>query len=242
MGVVQKLIRVFLFSFIFSGIIYGQDQKERKVHFRINAGPVLGFYKINSRHASKPTPAFSWFLSTKLEIDLDKQGGILTGFSYQRNAFSFNSYFFAPGHSFLYDDNLNYRYGIIAHEIQLPVLIKYNLGLEARRTVTGYLLCGPVARYIPSSLLDVSSNSTGAQLYYGDLPWRFTNSMGVKNLSAALQLGLGGQRNFHISHTALFSELGFLVPLSRSMIVRDFTPGNLWINYSVLQISLGFRF
>lgn len=230
-----------LFLFL-SPAIKAQEKKEKKMYTRVMAGPVLSFYQNNNFHTSSSRARYAFFAGAYEDIRMYKDFSFMPGLEYTLHGLTFNSYYLAPGHQYLYDKHFDYNYRLMLQEARLNLLFKQTIGMETRNVVTGYTSCGYVLRYLLSSKMNVSSNLNGDVLFNGTPNIEFEHPIFKKNISSAVKFAAGGQRNFFKTHRAFFFECAFVLSLSRFYIHESFTPSSLYINGSFVQIGLGFKF
>jgi len=222
--------------------VFSQEKKkERKNFTRVVAGPVLSFYQNNPFHTSDSKPRYAFFIAAYEDIKIYNDFTFMTGIEYARHGLSFNSYYLAPGHQYLYDKNFDYNYRLTLQEVRLNFLLKDVIGIETRNLITGYTSCGYVMRYVFDPDLHVSSNLTGAELFNGEPNISFEHDLFRKNISSAVKFIAGAQRNFFKTHRAFFFEASFTFALSRFQLKHSFTPSSLYINGSFLQLGFGIK-
>jgi len=256
MGFLQSIIRsviarrplatkrsaIVLLCVLLVGVTNAQEKKkERKNFLRVVAGPVLSFYQNNPFHTSDSKPRYAFFVAAYEDIKIYNDFTFMTGVEYARHGLTFNSYYLAPGHQYLYDKNFDYNYRLTLQEIRLNFLLKEVIGIETRNIITGYTSCGYVMRYVFDPDLHVSSNLTGAEVFNGEPGISFEHDLFRKNISSAVKFIAGAQRNYFKSHRALFFECSFTFALSRFQLKQSFTPSSLYINGSFLQLGLGIK-
>ncbi len=123
----------------------------RKVKVRIDFGLLQQFYVTDPNYTTGENTTGDgtpYTLGLKLEIPIMKNSDIITGIDYMNEGFNFDSYFFAKGYSFLYNDSLVYNHDISLDEIQIPILYKMNFSNEERNVKTFYATLGWAFRYL----------------------------------------------------------------------------------------------
>jgi len=227
---------------LIGNITFAQEKKkERKYFTRVVAGPVLSFYQNNAFHTNDSRPRYAFFGAVYEEIKMNKDFTFTPGLEYAHHGLSFNSYYLAPGHQYLYDGNFDYNYRLIMQEMRLNLLFKQVIGIETRNLITGYTSCGYVLRYLFRSNLHVTSNLNGAELFDDKPHIEFEHPVFGKKTASAVKFIAGAQRNFFKTHRAFFFECSFTLSLSRFKLRESFTPSSLNINGSFLQLGLGVK-
>jgi len=136
----------------------------------IDAGIVFSFAGvpgIYSNYVNGVSGSTGYTFGLIEEIPVQKRSYIDVGIEILQDGLSFNSYFFAPGASFLYDGTEVYTHSISMNEIQVPVLYKFPLGPLDRKYRSVYMTFGAKFRYISYTNSSVTNDSTGFLVYEG---------------------------------------------------------------------------
>jgi hypothetical protein len=175
-----------------------EENTGRPCKTSIDAGWVIGFagtsgYTANYVNGISAKNGYTFGLIE--EIPVERRSYIDVGIEILKDGLSFNSYFFAPGYSFLYDGTEIYNHSIDINEIQVPVLYKFPLGPIDRKYRSIYMTFGAKFRYISYTNSTVTDNSTGYLVWEGQKDvsslYRLFSPFG----SPVFEMSLGYQRN-----------------------------------------------
>lgn len=164
----------------------------------IDAGIVFGFASvpgIYANYVNGVSASVGYTFGLVEEIPVQKRCYIDVGIEILQDGLSFNSYFFAPGASFLYDGTEVYTHTISMNEIQVPVLFKFPLGPLDRKYRSIYMTMGAKFRYISYTNSVVTNDSTGFLVWAGEKDvtslYRIFSPFG----SSIFEMSIGYQRN-----------------------------------------------
>jgi len=174
-----------------------QEATGRPWKMSIDAGLVFGFSGSSgytSNYVSGLSASTGYTFGIVEEIPIQKRSSILVGVEILKDGVSFNSYYFAPGYSFLYDGSEGYSHSVSMNEIQVPILYKFPLGPQDRKLRSIYVTFGAKFRYISYTNTSITDSN-------GNLVWE-----GQKDVSSLYKLlspfgspifevSLGYQRN-----------------------------------------------
>ncbi|MGL5889088.1 MAG: hypothetical protein ACRC3B_04350, partial [Bacteroidia bacterium] len=119
------------------------DPMRRTFGFSYAGGPVVSFFKIDTRmsEAAKPLPGLSgmfrmhFFPSSSFHVQI--------GMEFMTQGCSFNTYYFAPGFSAFYDSADDYSHRLRTLELYVPIMFRAGLtSNEANARAIFYLLGG----------------------------------------------------------------------------------------------------
>jgi len=164
----------------------------------IDAGLVFGFASVSgiySNYVSGISASTGYTFGLIEEIPVQKRSYIEVGFEILEDQVKFNSYFFAPGASFLYDNNLIYAHDIVMNEIQIPVLYKFPLGPIDRKGRSIYATFGAKFRFLSYSNSSVTNDSTGNLTYEGQKDVTYLYRLFSPFGSPIFEASIGYQRN-----------------------------------------------
>lgn len=217
--------------------------RQYRVTHRLGGGAVVSFYKNNSFHTinTKAKPGFC--ISYKAEIFMGRKTNLLGGLEYFSHGLSFNGYYSAPGHTYLFDKTFSYKHELRIQEIQLPIGVKVAFNTEKDKLYTPYFFGGVGARYIVGSYALITNDSSGAAVYDDKAKIDFQYQwQWIKGLNTFFHGGLGLQANFRKSGGAAFFEITYKYGISRLHYSGYQNSNNLYIKDSHLAFSVGFRF
>ena len=182
----------------------------RHTKVRMNFGFMLKqFYNTDPHYTSNTTGNGGYDFGLKLEIPALRNSSILVGAEFIKHSFTFNSYYFAPGYSFLYDGNLIYNHAISYDEVQIPIEYKFPFKNEIKNIKTFYGVLGWIYRISAYNNVLVTNTQKGSFVWEGQddispvYPFLFSQG------STALELGIGFQHNTLRSGNAWFIEIDY---------------------------------
>lgn len=237
-----SVVNLLLFILPFSS--YSQEgRKASKLKHRISVGPVISLFK-NDPHFTTNTKAKAGVnVAYKSEILLGRKTNVLLGLEYMSQALKFNGYYADSGHTYLYDESFSYLHEIRYNEVQVPIGLKLAFSSEKENPYTGYLFGGIGFRYILSSYVVISSDSTETTPYDGKGTIGFEHELVTKGFNAFYQGGLGVQKNLRATAgRAVFLELTFKRGFSRIHYTGFKDSNNINFRDNNIAITFGLRF
>ncbi|HTA27486.1 MAG TPA: hypothetical protein VK809_06850 [Bacteroidia bacterium] len=175
-----------------------QEPTGRPFKMSIDAGLVFGFASVSgiyTHYASGISTSMGYTFGLIEEIPIQKRSYIEAGIEILEDQVKFNSYFFVPGASFLYDNNLVYFHDIVMNEIQVPVLYKFPLSPTDRKNRSIYATFGAKFRFISYSNSSVTNDSNGYLVYQGQKDVSFLYKLFSPFGSPIFEASIGYQRN-----------------------------------------------
>jgi hypothetical protein len=208
---------ILLFIVLISGKSFGQDdpmylyheglvatpktfheKKPRPWKTSIDAGLVFGFASVPapySNYVNGVSASTGYTFGLIEEIPVQKRCYVDIGIEILQDGVSFNSYYFAPGASFLYDGVEPYSHDISMNEIQVPVLFKFPLGPLDRKYRSIYMTVGGKFRYISYTNSTVTNDSNGYLKFEGEKDVTSLYKLFSPFGSSILEISMGYQRN-----------------------------------------------
>lgn len=234
----------FVLCLLFSFSLFSQSTKKKSGNgTRIQIGPVISFYKINSNHASNASQKMSGLFGFKHEWRLDRQykSYFLVGFDYLLHGINFDSYYFFPDTLQLYDKSFNYTYSLYIHELNLPVQYKYLFKREDNSLFSGYVIAGYHLRYFLPGNLTVTQY--GEEIQEDQPEMKFNTPFIVDQLNSCISIGLGWQKNsLNSSKGSYFVELNTRYNFSPYYFKTPYSASSLTMNATQIMLLLGFKF
>lgn len=217
-------------------------RKNPRLKTRVSVSPVIGFYSANAHHTSSPSQKMSFSVSCKEEIRLDKKNTtfFMIGAEYMLHGLNFNSYYFYADSLKLYNGRMDYKYSLLIHEVDFPLLLKYSFQKETNKIWSRYVFAGYCYRWLVAGNLKVSLNGQGVENKAETLKFKNPAFNPVNN--SFLCAGFGLQKNDMFSHNAFFAEIQFRYGLSPYYFSEDFAPTSLYINGHHLYVTVGLKF
>jgi hypothetical protein len=181
----------------------------RNVKLRINVGPVFQFISTDPHYTNSTTGSGAYTMGFTIEFPILKTASILVGMDFMKESFTFNSYFFAPGYSFLYDGSENYNHAIDIDELQFPIEYKFCFPSEIRNARTFYATFGWVFRYFVYDNALVTNLSNGAFVWEGQKNITAEYNSFTPRGCGVIEASLGYQRNYLRTGNAFFFEVQY---------------------------------
>jgi hypothetical protein len=210
---------------------------------RINFGPNIGIYNVNTKHAQNPSAQVSALLGFRKEIRLNKEyrAFFLVGVEYFFHGLKFKSYFFKPDSLALYNRVFAYTYKVFIQEGHLPLQLKYSFNRENNSLFSPYVMLGYHLRFLLPAKVKVSDNGNTVQEGFENL--RFRNYLGEPRISSFASISLGWQKNIlNNSKNGFFVETNFRYGFSQYFFETNYAASSLYINGIHLSLILGLRF
>lgn len=177
---------------------------------RIEAGLVFGFLKNDAHYTNSSQVKGGYCLGVKEEIPVLQKASIQFGFDFYKQNMVFNSYFFAPGYSFLYTPSLEiYNHAITLDEMHFPVEYRFSFTPETKNIRTFYGMFGWVYRLLIYDNALVTNTQNGNFVYEGENNVTYKYSLFTNIGSSIIELGLGYQRNGLKNGNAFFVEINY---------------------------------
>jgi hypothetical protein len=242
-GKAKKII-LLLAAVVYTGACFAQGRYYQTVSLkhRISAGPVLSFFGKDPHALTNVNPLFGFTGSYNSEIEIIDNLNLLAGFTYANQAVQFNSYYVAPGHTYIFDNSFAYTHRLRFQSIQLPISLKLDLNSEADNPYTPYFLLGFGFSYLYSAKTAITSDSTENKVYSGKTDLSFENFVFGKKFNSFFQGGFGIQKNMRKKERALFLDLIYKYDVSRLSYTGYENSNNAHFRNSSVSIFLGLKF
>lgn len=221
---------------------YSQEgRKASRLKHRLSAGVVISMFK-NDPHFTVNTKAKAGGNAAyKTEVLLGRKTNLLLGLEYMSQGLSFNGYYADTGYTYLYDESFAYTHELRYNEIQLPIGLKLALNKEKDRPATAYIFGGIGFRYIFSSYIVVTSDSTETTPYDGKGTIGFEHEKVTKGFNAFYNAGFGIQKNFRNTSKSVFLELTFKRGIARIHYPGHENSNNINFRDNNIAITFGLR-
>jgi hypothetical protein len=217
------------------------DPSRKKGPKRFYLGLVFPDYKNNPEHTIDTKSEFSFNLGLKRTF-VFFQSEFDIGLEYVNQNFSFDSYYFAPGYSVLYDKTFPFEHDVNINEFQVPVLFRQTYGNESRSKVTTYFTVGWILRYFAYSSTSIEDIATGVQVYDGKTNISFEYPLLLAQLGSMIQGGFGMQFNNIQTKKSNFIELNYRLAISRFHYTGYDNSNDLLIRDSNFTFTIGHKF
>ena len=218
--------------------------KYATINWRCSLMPILSFYVPNTDYMGATQPTQGLGLSVRAEFKLTPNSTmkLLVGADYLNEGMKFDTYYFAPGYSVLYDKNFNFTHKLHISEIYVPVLFKQSFQDEDKRANTVYISGGWAFRYMLGTNYKITSKIDGAVVAKGFSPMRVEHHFITDFSGSALMAGFGYEHKLPGMKHCVFFESYFRYNLSRINYVGNNATNKVWFRNHSLTISVGYEF
>lgn len=210
---------------------------------RVEFGPSLGFYTLNTRHAVNPSQGLSFLLGAKYETRADRSFRTFfsAGVDYFMHGVNFKSYYFGNDSIQLYTKTYAYYYSLYIHEVQVPLQLKLLFKRADNSPSSAYAIIGFHVRYLVTSNLRVSEDGT---LVKKDAPsLSFKTPLFDQHVNSFVSVGFGWQRNSKSgSKGNFFAEASLRTGVTPYSFSRPYAASSLYISSTHALLLLGFKF
>ncbi|HVA98178.1 MAG TPA: outer membrane beta-barrel protein [Bacteroidia bacterium] len=217
---------------------FTQNYELRK---RFSIAPVLSFFQNNADYTAntKASPGFD--VRAEEEILFRTNISILTGLEYVRQGMTFNSYYFEPGYSLIYNKKFDYQHTLSTNEFQLPILVKQSFSSEKDNKNTFYFVAGWALHYMMYAHATIVSGLDGQELFKGKTNLDVQYPLFGNKFGSILQAGLGFQHNNRILQKAVFIDFIYKYTINQFLYTGNGTSNKINFRNSSLSISIGYR-
>ncbi len=185
------------------------------VHHRFSAGGTFSFFSKDPHVIDGIRPLIGYTASYSAEIEVLDYASLMVGVSYISQGTQFQGYYFAPGHTYVFDGKFGYTHRLRYQAAQLPIGMKFNFNSAADNWFTPYALLGIGFSYLINAKTTITSNATDERIYKGNADLANENSVFIKGLNSFAQAGLGIQKNNRDNGRAIFLEFLYKYDVSR---------------------------
>jgi hypothetical protein len=220
------------------------DPKYATIRWRFSIMPILSFYDANTSYLESPKATQGLGLSAKAEFKLSPRSTtkLIVGLEYLNEGMKFDSYYFAPGHSVLFDKNYNYTHKLHISQVYLPILFKQSFGDEDRKANTAYISGGWAFRYLMGTHYKISSKTDGNTIDQGFSPMTVEHKFITETGGSALVGGMGFEHKLAGMKRAVFFEMYYHYNLSRIHYIGNNHTNNIRFRNHSLTIGVGYEF
>ena len=204
---------------------------------------IISLYQNDARVTANTGPLAGYGFGLKAEIPISKGIKFVPGLELLSQGLSFDSYFFSPGYSVLFDKNFIYNHNIRYYELGLPLLIRVNL--TPREDVSYhsfYFSAGMELKYNLSAHSTITNSLDGSLLYDGEISLPYENHIFGKDIGSYIVAGIGYVRNFLPAKNSVFFDFSYRYGVSRYVYTGNQDSNYLLFRNTNLSIGIGLRF
>jgi hypothetical protein len=208
----------------------------------ISLGPVVGFYKLHSKHAVEPTSRMSFAAGVRREFRADREyrSFVQVGAEYFIHGLSYYSYYFSQDTLQLYDNSFGYRYSLYVHEVNVPIQLKVLFNRGDNKLHSPYACVAYQVRYLVQGNLEVDEFGNKVKRDYPVM--KFRNFLFHERVNAYVSAGIGFQRNKISDRGAFFfAELTLRYGFSDYYFEAPYAANSVFISATHLSLMLGLK-
>ena len=218
--------------------------KDIVMKWRASFMSVVSFYKPNTDYMGNPKATQGFGLSYKGELNFpeSKKMKLLMGVEYLDEGISFDSYYFAPGYSVLYDKNFTFTHKVHIHELYVPILFKQSINSENDHSNSLYFSAGWAFRYMLGAQYKITDKSNSKIVDKGFSNLTIEHHVLVDNGSAAFLGGIGIEHRTLDMKQGWIFEIYYRYNLSRYDYIGNNNSNNILFRNNNLSVSVGYEF
>ncbi len=218
----------------------------KKYGYSFAGGGVISFFKVDTRHSEKAhmLPGFSGIF--RLEFYPVSNVHIHMGFELMTQACKFNTYYFAPGYSQLYDRSFGYEHTLRTMELYLPITarVAFNPN-ESNEHSIFYLIGGYAPKIFINSSTNVVEKDNGKGIWGGSTELEYEHHFIGLQTGNVMIAGMGLDKRFGFTEKFLSYEIIFRYNLSRFIYKGRMgieNTNDLLIKNCCVNFQIGYRF
>ena len=206
--------------------------------------PILSLYVPNKDYmgSTQPTQGLGASIRAEFKLTPNATMKILFGLDYLNEGMKFDTYYFSPGYSVLYDKNFNFTHKLHISELYMPILFKQSFSDEDKLPNSFYISGGWAFRYLIGTNYKITSKADGSVVGQGFSTMTVEHHFMTDYSGSALLAGFGYEHKLPGMKRCVFFEGFFHYNLSRILYIgNNYTNKVLFKNHS-LTISVGYEF
>jgi hypothetical protein len=216
----------------------------KKYGFSYGLSGVISFFKVDKRESEKAVPRAGVSGIFRMEFYTSPSVHIQLGFELMTQACAFNTYYFAPGYSQIYDRSFGYTHTLRTLEMYVPLIARIGLNPdEANQQTMFYFLGGYAPKVFLGATNNIVNNSNGKGITGGSTELLFEHHFVSEQVGHVLIAGIGCDKRFGFVEKFLTFECIFRYNLSRFSYDIGKNNGNLLlIKNCCINLQVGYRF
>lgn len=220
-----------------------EKYENRRYGFSYAGAFGYSFTKADLRHSEKATSLlglggmfrFHFFVRQNIHIQL--------GLEVLSQKCKFNTYYFAEGHSQLYDRSFGYTHRLRTYELYVPLMVRFGTNMqESNARSIFYFLAGYSPKTFLSASVVVKEEATGKDVWGGTTEVEFENWFINEQSGNVMLAGIGIDKRFGWTDKFMSFELIYRYNLSRYIYYGNQTTNLLLLKNSCLTFQIGYRF
>lgn len=211
--------------------------------YSVAASGVVSIFKTDLRHSEKANPRPGMGGIFRLNFYATNNVHIQLGLEVMSQACSFNTYYFAPGHSVLYDRSFGYTHTLRTFELYIPLMARIGLTpYDANARKTFYVIGGYSPKLFLGSLANVVRNSDGMGVWGGSTELDYDIWFINEQAGNVMIAGMGLDQRMGVSERFISYECIFRYNLSRFIYRGNVDTNELLIKNMCISLQIGYRF
>ena len=237
----KSVIALFLILFPFS--IWAQEyySNKNKLKTKLYSGIIIQNSKIEPNLTNSYNSSISINLGIRKELAI-YHSHFEFGLEFVNQGLSFNSYYFSPGYSSIYNQNFEFQHSIRINELLVPLLVSFQLTNHSNRGIIPSINLGWILRGIINSTASIIDNKSQIELYQGPVNVAFQYPLLARYLGSMLQAGIDFQINNLRTHKGIFIELNFKYDITQLEYFGYLNSNDILFQNSIYAINIGYRF
>ncbi len=221
----------------------GGEPGKKNYAITFSASSLISFNSVDLRHSLPARPRFGMGGAMRFSIFISESFHLQTGLEVLSQGCSFETYYFAPGHSTLFDRSFGYVHRLRTYELYVPVLFRLGLaGNSSNSPKTVYVIGGWSPKLILAASTDIRSAGNGQGIWGGTTELEYENYFWGKQTGNVLMAGMGMEDRMGLKEKFITYEINYRYNLSRIRYQGNFNTNDLMIKNSCVSLSVGVRF
>ncbi len=241
----RNLVLQFLFVLL-SSTSFAQFDKPgvlHKIKYQLSVLGVVSAYINDYRVTTNTSSGPGIGANFKAEIPLVKGIKFMPGIEALAQGVSFDSYYFSPGYSQVFDGNYSYHHEIRTSELGLPLLFKINMLLKEEVLANNiYFTVGWEPKYNLNAHTTITKDADGSLLYDGKIDLPYENYFISSEIGNYVVGGIGYNHNFLPGKHSVVFDLTYRYGLSRYVYTGYDNSNYILFKNTNISISIGYRF
>lgn len=211
--------------------------------FSFAAGGVASFFRLDTRISEQASPLTGGSAMLRMHFFPSSSVHIHAGIEFMSQGAKFNTYYFAPGYSTLFDSSYIYTHKLRTVEMYIPLMIRIGVkNNEENAPALFYFLAGWSPKLLFGGSSSVTERGSGKSVWKGATNIEFENWFIGPQTGNVLLAGIGLDKRIKYSENFISLELIYRYNLSRIRYVGNVDTNNLLIKNSCLTVQIGYRF
>ncbi|HTL80503.1 MAG TPA: hypothetical protein VL651_02300 [Bacteroidia bacterium] len=241
-----KILLFFITFFVSENSLFAGPPSSKlggpKYGFSYSAEGVIPLFQTDLRHSEKAVPRPGFGAEFRVHLYPDSRAHIQIGMEIMSQACSFNTYYFAPGYSTIYDRSFGYTHSLRTMEFYIPILGRIGLtpNEPSARNIF-YVMAGYGLKMILAANTKIV-DAEGTNIWGGPTTLVYENYFMGPQVGNVLMAGFGLDKRLGYSERFLTFECMFRYNLSRFIYYGKVNTNELLIKNMCISLQIGYRF